>query len=413
MRFRFFCFSFGITCATLIGAGLLWWGSGVLAETVSISAANTEQVTELQQQVELKKLEIDKLQKKLDVYQKSLAAKQQEKITLTNELDILSEKQEQLKVELEKLNLQIDTTHLEIQAVLLEILDKEAVITRQRDQLGEFIRQIAQRDQQSYLDILATHASFSDFFDQVTRLEQVQGDITRSISELKIVKEELTNQQADLEAKSDELATLKDQLESTKAKIDSQETAKTYYLIQAKKSEKQFQSLIAQSKQEQEKINSDIVSLEKTIRQRLEQSGGGIQSTGRFIWPVPKNTITAYFHDPDYPFRQVFEHPAIDIRAGQGTPIKAADSGYVGKARDAGMGYSYIMLIHDNGLSTVYGHVSKIYVTADSKVNQGDIIGLSGATPGTPGAGPLTTGPHLHFEVRRNGIPVNPLEYLP
>jgi murein DD-endopeptidase MepM/ murein hydrolase activator NlpD len=70
------------------------------------------------------------------------------------------------------------------------------------------------------------------------------------------------------------------------------------------------------------------------------------------------------------------------------------------------------MLIHGDNISTVYGHISKPLVSEDDYVVQGQAIALSGGMPGTVGSG-LTTGPHLHFEVRQDGVPVDPLEYLP
>lgn len=203
-------------------------------------------------------------------------------------------------------------------------------------------------------------------------------------------------------------------MEGKKVVLSDEQQNKTYILGQTNSSEREYQRLLKLAKQEQEQASAEIAGLEKSVRSKLSQAQGKpleFNDAG-FIWPI-RNTVTAFFHDPDYPFNYVFEHPAVDIRAAQGSTIKAAASGYVAKAKNAGMGYSYIMIIHGNGLATVYGHVSRIYVSEDEYVVQGQAIGLSGGLPGTPGAGGLTTGPHLHFEVRLNGIPVNPLEYLP
>jgi len=131
-----------------------------------------------------------------------------------------------------------------------------------------------------------------------------------------------------------------------------------------------------------------------------------------FIWPVPANKITAKFHDPTYPSRWGM-HNAIDIRAKQYTEIVAPANAYVFQTKDNGNGYSYIVLAHKNNLVTVYGHVSEIMVRPGTIVRQGDVIGLSGGTPGTKGAGLQTTGAHLHFEVHYKGEPTNPLKYLP
>jgi murein DD-endopeptidase MepM/ murein hydrolase activator NlpD len=120
------------------------------------------------------------------------------------------------------------------------------------------------------------------------------------------------------------------------------------------------------------------------------------------IWPV-NGPITSPFCE-----RRAWEacHPGIDIGVPAGTPIRAADGGRVVIAGWVGGYGNYTCIQHTASLSTCYGHQSAILVHVGQVVAQGQLIGLVGST----GA---STGPHLHFEVRINGVPVDPLPYLP
>ncbi len=162
-------------------------------------------------------------------------------------------------------------------------------------------------------------------------------------------------------------------------------------------------------------VENEQKTFEDQVRRKLEAQDK-IQKDGAVAlsWPTEGRYITASFHDVNYPFKNVFQHSAIDIRAKQGTIIRAASAGYVAKARRCTTSacYSYVLIVHTGEISTVYGHMSGILVNDNQFVNRGDIIGYSGGTPGTVGAGPFVTGAHLHFEVRKNGIPVDPMNYL-
>jgi murein DD-endopeptidase MepM/ murein hydrolase activator NlpD len=124
--------------------------------------------------------------------------------------------------------------------------------------------------------------------------------------------------------------------------------------------------------------------------------------SSQFIWPV-SGPITSYF-GPSHPL-------GIDIGLGAdgtGIPIAAAMSGVVTFAGgDACCSYGYYVVIsHGNGFETLYAHLSKIDVSVGESVSQGETIGLSGTTG-------YSTGPHLHFEVHKNGKVVDPLQFLP
>lgn len=388
----------------------------VVAFSASAATDVSKEVQDLNNTISQRKKELDTIKNKQDQYRKAIEAKQAEKASLQNQLAIVDDQMSQAQLSLDQVKIDVETTNLEIQKTNLEIADTDESIAANKSQLGSAIKLLSQENNRSQLEILLLNNYLTEYISQVKYLEDINGKISDGLTDLKTAKDELADSKSKLDANKEKLRTLRQQLEQQQVSLASEKDTKIYILDQTKSSEAEYQRLLNQAKREQQSAAADIVSLERSMRNKMNQQGGAnklpLKYNG-FIWPVPKNTITALFHDPSYPFRYVFEHPAIDIRAGQGTPLKAAASGYVGRAKDGGMGYSYIMLVHGDGLATVYGHVSKIYVKEDEYVSQGQIIGLSGAMPGTPGAGPLTTGPHLHFEVRLNGIPVNPLEYLP
>jgi len=379
------------------------------------AAEQNEEIREINKDIQAKKDRIKKIQDQQAVYANLINKKQKEKASLNNQLAILENRTAKAALDIESAQTEVDRTGLEIEKVNLEINNKDKQILNQKEHIAAIIRLMQQQDNKTSLEILILNATLNDFVSQVKYLENINEEIGESLEILKQYKKDLESQQKSLNEKKRELMNLKTELENRKLDLASEQQNKVYILDQTKSSEREYQRLLALAKQEQLQAESDIVNLEKIARAKLAKiSGQALEfNDAGFIWPVTKNKVMATFHDPDYPFRYIFEHPAIDIRAGQGSTLRAAASGYVAIAKDAGKGYSYIMIVHGNGLATVYGHVSKLYVNTDEYVVQGQAIGLSGGMPGTNGAGGLTTGPHLHFEVRLNGLPVNPLEYLP
>lgn len=369
----------------------------------------------LSEQIQSKKTKVDELQAKVRELQSSIKARRSQAASLQNQLAILDQRVEQVEIESEITQNQIDQTNLETAQTQAEISQTESTISSEKEKLSLFIRRLNRLDQKSALEIFLLNESISDYFNQLEANIKLQEVISGGLENLKIQKvnllakvKNLKDQQVTLEAYDKKLA-------DDQFRLEDQSAARSQLLAETENSESRFQSQLQAAKAEQIQINADIQTIEKVIRQKLAGQGlGALQKlgSGPMIYPVPFRGITATFHDPDYPFRYIFEHPAIDLRAPQATPVKAALPGFVARTRDGGLGYSYVMIIHADGLSTVYGHVSRILVKEDEFVNQGDIIALTGGLPGTPGAGRLTTGPHLHFETRLNGIPVNPLNYI-
>jgi len=405
-RKLFLCFTFSALSALVFGVAV------VFAEP----AANTkEEIRALNEKINEHKEKIKQLEETISKYKQNIDQKQTEAVSLRNQLSILDNRTGQIQANIDVTKEKISEAQLEIEALNLSIKEKEQVIAKQKKLVSKMIKDIHANDQKNYLEIMLTNDNFADFYDQLQYLETVYIDLGRSVKNLRLAKEELDAKKQQVAERKKVYQQLKQDLDQKKQDLQEQIGAKQTLLAQTKSSELRYKTLLESLKQQYQIIESEQRSYEEEVRKKLAEQEK-LPTIGNLIlsWPVPSRYITTRFHDPEYPFRRVFEHNAIDIRASHGTPVLAAAAGYVARAKRCSTAacYSYVLIVHTSNISTVYGHLSQITVTDDQFVNRGEIIGYSGGTPGTVGAGPFVTGPHLHFEVRLNGIPVDPLGFL-
>lgn len=175
------------------------------------------------------------------------------------------------------------------------------------------------------------------------------------------------------------------------------------------------------------KIQSDLARIDAKLKSKAERaliekglldpssldSAHTVASTPVFHWPV-YGPVSAGFLNAAYKKFFGVPHLGEDIVVPQGSAVYAAADGVVFLVRDGGTtGYSYILIGHRDSYATLYGHVSQALVSAGQEVSAGEQIALSGGTPGTHGAGPMTTAAHLHFEVIRGGVNIDPKSVLP
>jgi murein DD-endopeptidase MepM/ murein hydrolase activator NlpD len=309
------------------------------------------------------------------------------------------------------------------------------------------------RDVQQTLESLLADRSFSTSVRTITALSEVEEANRRLFYQFDTTLGELKRVDEILQQKRTAFIELKDELVREQDFLSLQKQAKQDLLANAKSTEQGYQELQTKTLEEMEEsllairnIKTEFVKISEKLRlleqqkafeekllaktplsETLHANGGELteedlkrilrqqdENDSPLQWPVsPERGITAYFLDKSYKSIFGVPHHAIDIRASQGTEIRAPSAGYVYKAVDNGYGYSYIILLHKENIRTVYGHISEFMVKEGDLVQEGDIIGKTGGMPGSRGAGTMTTGPHLHFEVLKGEEHQNPLEYLP
>lgn len=361
--------------------------------------------------------EVRTLEEQLESIDEQVADTAEEIVLLEKELELL-------ETEIKLTKKQITNKKTEMDELKLLLVEFIRFIHVQNVETGTFDSSISQT-----IKLLFAKEQATEQLNELYFLELMETTIRDLVSELDRLREELELERLRLEVEQELKVTSQIDLAKKKKIQEIEQSAKENLLADTKGKEEIYRTLLLQAKEEQATIRNNIKSLTQSygrLSQQIEyeqkQRGDSINNPkvgsklfdAKLRWPVPPSRgISATFRDASYKAALGVAHNAIDIRATMQTPIKAAEDGVVYRVKSGeGLDYHYVIIAHKDGVMTLYGHMYEITVGEGQFVPRGQTIGLSGGMPGTKGAGYLTTGPHLHFEVFDGGKHVDPFLYI-
>lgn len=416
-----------------------------MAIPTTVSAEDS--ISDLEQQLQQLEQENQKYQKILDDTKSDIAEKEEYKSALVSKVQVLDEKIAVTREKISSLNDDIKEKQDAYDKGLSEVED-------QFDALANRLRILYMSGNATDLEIIFGAKDFSDLIDKMELVKSLANSDKELISEIQTKLDELSTKKESLEADKKDLetqqASLKsDQDEFNKLISDNDEILKNLY---ASNSEAQhsLESAALQSDEIEAKISEYYAAQKAAAEQAAKasqsssssgsssssssssssgSSSSGSSSSGSssvivpsgsgFAWPTPGfvSLSSEWFED-----REVYNHGGIDIAGAgiMGTPVVAAADGTVvatnsscthnwGKSYSCGCGGgygNYVMISHAGGKMTVYGHLTSLTVSSGQSVSRGQVIGYVGSTGNS-------TGPHLHYECRLNGVRYNPMSEYP
>ena len=338
----------------------------------------------------------DQLQEARDAQaelEKQIEAIQSDKSKALEEKALLDRQNDKLRSEISLLQQQSDET----QTRITELTQKE------QEQYELFCRQVREEEERgtvSYWSVLFKASSFTDLLARMDFVNEVMDYDRQVISDLQTTRRQLTEDKAALEQQ-------KSELESSQTKLQQQVDAASTLIREYEETEAGHQAMLDEAAEDEARIQALI---------RQQQSGGSSGGSGSsgsnsgvdgYIWPT-NNTrvVTSPYGERWCLFHGYESHNGADIDAARGSAVLAAKSGRVIQAGwNGGYGIS-VMIAHDDGITTLYGHMDGCSVSVGQTVSQGETIGICGNTGNSSGA-------HIHYTMYKNGGTIDPLPYLP
>lgn len=328
---------------------------------------------------------------------------------MEKEIEAMDQKIEKASDKADKLEKKLNETKKQVSDTKEKLSEAKASKEKQYKIMSKRIKYLYENGNTGYIDVIVQAKSFNEFLTRLDYVSKISNYDNNMFHKLRKTQDKIALASKKLEESYKEIKTVTNEAKAEEAKIVSLADSKKSKLIQ-------FQQKIASNKDLMRKYQDRIDYYDTVANKPSGGNAGNSPSSGSskpggssssLIWPVPScHTVTSPFGNRTHPVQGGTKfHEGIDIGAPKGSTVVAAGSGTVEVAGYSPYNGNWVKIDHGNGLETLYLHNSSLKVSAGQRVSRGQKIASSGSTG-------MSTGPHLHFAVKKNGSYVNPMNYM-
>ena len=337
------------------------------------------------------------LQKKVNALSADLKNNRQKKELLDGQIRVLS-------TEIANTESMIATYNELIAQSETELAQAEAEEAAQYELFCQRVRAMEEQGTVDYWSVLFRATSFSDLLGRLDIVNEIMEYDQRVMDELKKLQEEVAARKAGLEEQKSDAEEAKATLLTQKSELDEQREAANELVKQLQADTAEAKAEMAAIEKEEEALLAQAVRLSKELAAQQNQNPA---TQGGYIWPVTSRRITSQYGPRNTGIKGAStNHKGVDIGGvGYNSEVRAAKAGTVIISSYASSYGNYVSISHGSGNTTVYAHLSSRKVSVGQRVEQGQLIGITGSTG-------ISSGPHLHFEIMEGGVRIDPLKYL-
>lgn len=349
---------------------------------------------DLKEAIDQKSRQLDEVTKQLQAAQISLTDTQVRGKTLKQEISRIDTNVKNANLNIQLSQLTIEKLNLEIQSVQHDIAEKESQVALKRESVSLLLQGLQEKEREGMLLPLLSGQSLAESLGEAQGISDLNDGLLADVDQLRQLKIELTDRLNEASGKKQSVEQKKVTLQAQKAVAEDQLSDRQRLLSETKSREDSYKKIVSDLEKQQQDISEEIGDIEDQLRGQYGTATVPSKRPGVFGKPIAGGIMTQKYGSTPYS-KKLYKngvHNGIDFGVPIGTPVLAAADGIIFAAGNNGrLQYGrFIVIKHDNGLSTLYGHLSRQSVKTGDQVKRGDIIGYSGNTG-------YAFGPHLHF----------------